>query len=491
MAFSFLGWIRSKFRATKISLVPPRDPAITALFKMDGADSDAGVEVDEDTAKQISAYWSGINLIATTVASIPCHYYDKDDKGLKISNGTYETLVNQSPNAEMTPFTFQSLILTHALGWGNFYAEILNKGEKGVTLDPLHPSRVRTEMIDGKKVHFVTEEQGENENGDKSEDKERKVSDENMIHVFGLSEDGIVGLSPIKYFQRTLGIAKATDTFAAKFYKQGAVTSGVVSHPLDLGPDGAKRLEQKINSKIGSVENAHRLLVLDEGMKYTQTSIPPDDAQFLETRRFSVLEIARILRIPPHMLYEMDNTTQGNLEQQNLGYFVYTVFPWTTRIEQEYDKKLRGIDPAEQNCFGFDPSRMQTQTVDMKTRFDAYSTARNNGWYTLNRIAELERMPKLAPEIGDTHLAPSTMKTLEQTDGRDPVDMDELAKMIELLKASNSREPNIIRDALVGAFPQARVTLVKAIVRIITNSDPTDDEEPIVNPKPFAKERSR
>lgn len=446
-------------RSQKIGLVPPRDPAIIKLFGIN--DGDAGIPVDEESALGSAAYFSGINLIASTISTMQLNEFEKTDTELQIATESVTNyLVSDSPNDSMTDVTFKYLMQTWALSWGNGYAEIDREEGVPIGLEPIHPSQCRPEVpLDGPdkgELIYRIHEPGY---------EPRVIQPENMLHLMGHTLTGYVGISPIEHARKTLSLTLAAEQFGASFFANGVTASGFITHDMTLSEGAAKRLQNRLQDDHGGPYQANKLILLDEGMKFAQATIPPEDAQFLQTRQFQVLEIARILRTPPHMLYDLTGATFNNVEQLNLQFLTYTLTPWLKRWAAELKRKLTIPRKGIENFFAFDASDLQTQ--DMNTRFTAYATARNNGWYTLNDILRKEKMPLIKGELGDAHLAPSTMKTLERTDYGESVDFETVSSSVAFLKAMMPLPDELIKEFLDGVMPAATDPFVDSIIKIV------------------------
>ena len=217
-----------------------------------------------------------------------------------------------------------------------------------------------------------------------------------VLHIPGLGFDGLVGYSPIAMAKNAIGLAIAAEEYGSKFYANGAAPSGVLEHPGTL--KDPSRVRESWQSTFGGSSNANKVAVLEEGMKYTPISIAPNEAQFLETRKFQIDEIARIFRVPPHMVGDLEKSSFSNIEQQSLEFVKYTLDPWVARWEQAMVRSLLSPDEKKRYFFKFNVDGLLRG--DYQSRMNGYATARQNGWMSANDIRELENMDRIPEELG-------------------------------------------------------------------------------------------
>ena len=225
-----------------------------------------------------------------------------------------------------------------------------------------------------------------------------------------LGFDGLVGYSPIAMAKNSIGMAIACEEYGARFFSNGAAPGGVLEHP------GTVKEPQKIrdswNKSFMGTPNSHRIAVLEEGMKYTPIGISPNEAQFLETRKFQINEIARIFRVPPHMVGDLEKSSFSNIEQQSLEFVKYTLDPWVSRWEQSMVRSLLLPDEKKEYFVKFNVDGLLRG--DYQSRMNGYATARQNGWMSANDIRELENLDRIPKEDGgDLYLVNGNMLPLE------------------------------------------------------------------------------
>ena len=378
-------------------------------FYMGG--STAGKTVTERSAMQMTAVYSCVRILAEAIAGLPLHVYQYNNDGGKdkaLKHPLYHIL-HDEPNPEMSSFVFRETLMTHLLLWGNAYAQILRNGKGEVIgLYPLMPNKMTVDRDD--KGHLFYQYQRSNDEAIKS-DSMVILSPQDVLHIPGLGFDGLVGYSPIAMAKNAIGLAIATEEYGAKFFANGAAPSGVLEHPGTI-KDPAK-VRESWNTTFGGSGNAGKVAVLEEGMKYTPISISPEQAQFLETRKFQINEIARIFRVPPHMVGDLEKSSFSNIEQQSLEFVKYTLDPWVIRWEQSIMRTL--FTPEEKKKYYVKFNVEGLLRGDYQSRMTGYATARQNGWMSANDIRELENLDRIpAEEGGDLYLINGNMLPLGQ-----------------------------------------------------------------------------
>ena len=367
----------------------------TYAFYMGGSTS--GKRVTEQTAMQMTAVYSCVRILSEAVAGLPLHLYKYNDKGGKekaIDHPLYR-LLHDEPNPEMTSFIFRETLMTHLLLWGNAYSQIIRNG-KGeiVALYPLMPNKMKVDR-DEKGVLYYEYTHSTDE-ADTMKNTTVRLSSYDVLHIPGLGFDGLVGYSPIAMAKNAIGMAIACEEYGAKFFANGAAPSGVLEHPGVI--KDPQRVRDSWQSTYGGTANAHRVAVLEEGMKYTPISISPEQAQFLETRKFQINEIARIFRVPPHMVGDLEKSSFSNIEQQSLEFVKYTLDPWVIRWEQALSRALFTEEEKTSMFIKFNLEGLLRG--DYVSRMNGYATARQNGWMSANDIRELENLDLIPDEQG-------------------------------------------------------------------------------------------
>lgn len=377
---------------------PAKDPALAALFGYSPVSS--GVNVSEDKALNFSAVWRAVSLISGSLASLPLHLYRRKDDGRDRADSHPVAKILRNPNPEMSAMVFRETLQAHVLTWGNAYAEIVRSGGgRPIALVPIAPNRVRVERDAQRNVVYRVG----NPDGTAT-----TLQHDEMLHVPGLGFDGLVGYSVIRRARESIGLGLATEQFGAAFFGNGAWPGIVAEYPGKLTKEAIARLRESWNLQHMGPDNAHKFSVLEEGMKVSKgMSIPPDDAQFLETRKFQVVEIARWFGVAPHKLMDLERATFSNIEHQALEYLQDTLRPWLVRWEQECDRKL--LMDGERDTYYCEHLVDALLTVDIAARYNAYAVARNWGWLSADDVRRKENMNALPDGQGEIYLIPANM----------------------------------------------------------------------------------
>ena len=378
-------------------------------FFMGGSAS--GKQVNERTSMQMTAVYSCVRILSEAVASLPLNVYRYTDTGGKekaFDHPLYR-LLHDEPNPEMSSFIFRETLMTHLLLWGNAYAQIIRNGKgEVIALYPLMPDRMTVDRDSNGGLYYKYRKS--NDDAPTMESGVVSLAPSDVLHVPGLGFDGLVGYSPIAMAKNAIGLAIAAEEYGSKFYANGAAPSGVLEHPGTL--KDPTRVRDSWNSTFGGSTNSHKVAVLEEGMKYTPISISPNEAQFLETRKFQINEIARIFRVPPHMVGDLEKSSFSNIEQQSLEFVKYTLDPWVIRWEQALYRTLLTEEEKKTYFFKFNVEGLLRG--DYQSRMQGYATARQNGWMSANDIRELEDLDRIPAELGgDLYLINGNMLPLE------------------------------------------------------------------------------
>ena len=374
--------------------------------------STAGKIVTERSAMQMTAVYSCVRILAEAIAGLPLHLYRYTDSGgkEKATDHPLYLLLHDEPNPEMSSFVFRETLMTHLLLWGNAYAQIIRNGKGEVmALYPLMPNKMSVERDENGQLYYTYTRSAEEA---KTAETGRVILlPKDVLHIPGLGFDGLVGYSPIAMAKNAIGLAIATEEYGAKFFANGAAPSGVLEHPGTI--KDPQRVREAWQSQFGGSSNSGKIAVLEEGMKYTPISISPEQAQFLETRKFQINEIARIFRVPPHMVGDLEKSSFSNIEQQSLEFVKYTLDPWVVRWEQSIARSLLSENEKKQYFVKFNLEGLLRG--DYASRMHGYATARQNGWMSANDIRELENLDRIpAEEGGDLYLINGNMLPLKQ-----------------------------------------------------------------------------
>ncbi|EGT3735422.1 MULTISPECIES: phage portal protein [Bacillota] len=388
----------------------PKDRTTGSNYSFFFGGTTSGKPVNEYTAMQMTAVYSCVRILAEAVAGLPLHLYKYNASGGKekaLSHPLYFVL-HDEPNPEMSSFVFRETLMTHLLLWGNAYAQIIRNGKgEVIALYPLMPNRMSVDRDSSGALYYTYTRYSEEAPTMNGMTVTLRPSD--VLHIPGLGFDGLVGYSPIAMAKNAIGMAIACEEYGAKFFANGAAPGGVLEHPGTI--KDPQKVRDSWNAAYQGSSNSHRVAVLEEGMKYQPIGISPEQAQFLETRKFQINEIARIFRVPPHMVGDLEKSSFSNIEQQSLEFVKYTLDPWVIRWEQAISRAL--LRPDEKKLYFAKFNVDGLLRGDYVSRMNGYATARQNGWMSANDIRELENLDRIPPELGgDLYLINGNMTKL-------------------------------------------------------------------------------
>lgn len=360
-----------------------------------------GLAVSPETALQTTAVLACVRVLSETLASLPLVLYRRlkpRGKERALEHYLYPILHDQA-NPEMTSFEFREVSMSHLATWGNSYANIEREGDRVKALWPLRPDKMQVWRTS---VGLMYKYQLPQSAGGGT----RLLSEYEVMHIRGLSPDGIVGYSPIQLARQAVGLSLAMEEFGARFFGNGAIPGAVLEHPGTLSDQAHKHLKESWEEEHQGLTQAHRFAILEEGMKIEKIGIPPEDSQFIQSRKFQVDEIARLYRMPPHMIQDLEHATFSNIEHQGIEFVVHTMGPWLGRWEPRLALSLLSLDERRQ----YFPEFLVEGLLrgDIATRFTAYAIGRQNGWMSANDIRELENQNPIE-EGGDVYLVPLNM----------------------------------------------------------------------------------
>jgi HK97 family phage portal protein len=390
----------------------PKDTLSGSRYNFFFGSTSSGKPVNEHTAMQMTAVYSCVRILSETLAGLPLHVYKYNDSGGKekyLGHPLYK-LLHDEPNPEMTSFAFRETLMSHLLLWGNAYAQIIRnaKGEV-IALYPLMPNKMTVDRDANGRLFYLYQRSSE-DIPSLGKDNQVYLAPADVLHIPGLGFDGLVGYSPIAMAKNAVGLAIATEEYGAKFFANGAAPGGVLEHPGTI--KDPQKVKESWNAAYQGSANSHRVAVLEEGMKYQPIGISPEQAQFLETRKFQINEIARIFRVPPHMLADLEKSSFSNIEQQSLEFVKYTLDPWVVRWEQSMCRALLSDSEKPTVFIKFNVDGLLRG--DYASRMSGYATARQNGWMSANDIRELENLDRIPAELGgDLYLINGAMTKLQ------------------------------------------------------------------------------
>lgn len=365
-----------------------------------GAVTAAGVAVTPDTALTYSAVWACVRVLAEDVGSLPLILYRRLPRGGKerATDHPLYRLLHDAPNSEMSSMDWREAQMMNLCLWGNAHSQVRwNRGGRIVDLWPMLSRYMRLDRRDGMLRYISTDPAARAPDLPASE----------MLHTRGMSTNGLVGLSPIALARQAIGLGIATERYGAAFFGNGARPGVVLMTPGELSDPAYERMKNSWGEAHSGVENAHKPAILEQGTTIETIGVPPEEAQFLQTRKFQVLEVARWYRMPPHKIGDLERATFSNVEHQGLDYVVNTLRAWLTRLEQAIARTL--FTDSERDVLFAEFLVDGLLRGDQKARYDAYAVARNWGWMNANEIRERENMNAIPG--GDAYWTPLNMTT--------------------------------------------------------------------------------
>lgn len=452
-------WIRETFSSRAISVDPrhPRDPTLVDMFG--SRETTSGVAVTPESAAALTAVSACVRVLAESVGSLPLILYRRmTPRGKqRATDHPLYTLLHDAPNPEMTSFEFRETLMGHLALRGNAYAEIERDARgNAVRLWPLPANIVTPKRVDGLIVYKVRLPDG---------GLQTLFSDQ-VLHLRTLGKNGIIGDSVITQHRDALGLTLASEEYGARFFANDSSPRGILEHPVPLDPEARENLKKSWEFLHKGLSNAHRIRVLEGGMKWTQIGISPEDAQFLETRKFQTREVARMFRMQPHKIGDLDNATFSNIEEQNLEFVTDTLRPWLVRWEQAILQRLIRADErktlfAEHLVDGL----LRGNTL---ARFQSYAIARTWGFLSADDIRELENQNPLPDGKGDVYLQPLNMVEAGTQPGPQPPPTRALERPIE--RRATGLERHRVAERSLPLFEDAAGRVVRAEVREVTKA---------------------
>jgi HK97 family phage portal protein len=411
---SFMDRIKSIF-AKRVTAPSPEDlqsgPSSWGFYQR----ADSGVFVTEENALGLSTVWSCTTLIARSVSMLPVRVMapvsnDPADGETELANHPIENLLQREPNPETSAFAFKEALVMSALLHGNGFAEIeRDQYRRPLNLWIIHPERVKPmRRASGAMFYEVS-----NGAGNKVE-----LEVEDMLHIRGPSLDGVVGMGVIEYARGAIGLAISQEQYASSFIKNRAAPSGILNVKNNITPEGLKRLRSEIESAYGGPRQAGRTAVLDENAEWKAISLSPADSEFVQQRRLSVEDVARLFSVPVQLIGDNSKSTFANFEQASLTFLTTCLTPWINRLEEEVNRKLFKTVPGRMRPhIHLDTSALLRTNIEAQHR--AYAIARQNGWMSVNDIRRKLGMEPIG-DGGDEYLRPLNLTPVGNDAGSDP-----------------------------------------------------------------------
>ena len=369
--------------------------ALTADMVADKVDRPV---ITQESSLALTAVWACVRILSETVGTLPIHLYRRTDTGRERQYGHACGRILHTPNSFSTRFDLMHFLMTSCTLWGNGYARIYrDKMYRPLRLKYYHPAKVEPVLTDNEEL-FYRLDSGE------------LLPYSDMIHLKGLSTNGYKGKSPITVHRDNLALSVSAQTYGEMFFNQGGNMSGVFKYPSTLKPEAYERLKKDLLAQSIGLHKAHLPLLLEGGMTYERISIPPEDAQFIATRKFQKTEIAPIYGVPPHMIADLERSTNNNIEHQAMEFVRYCLMPYLVRLEEEFNHKLLREDEFDEYYYLFSLNGLLRG--DAKTRSEFYKNMNFVGAMSANEIRNLEDMNSY--EGGDEYFVQMNMQTVKK-----------------------------------------------------------------------------
>jgi HK97 family phage portal protein len=399
-------------------------------------------EITPEISLTVSAVLAAFTVLVEDLSSLPLLLYARMGRNkFRAYDSIYYKLMHDQPNPEHTSMIFRELMAGHLLAWGNFYGQMIwDKAGDVQEIWPLRPDKMTVERLDGQRIYTYYTADG----------KKRIFLADEILHIPAFGFNGLIGYSRIAMARNSIGLSISAEKYGSAFFSNGANFDIVIRHPGTLSDDAHARLRGDFKEKYSGVENSHTPVILEEDMSIDKIGIPPDDAQFLETRKFQVSEIARIFRIPPHMIGDVEKSTSWGtgIDSQEQGYVNHTLRPWATRIEQGLNIQL--LPAADRSTYYFEHLMDGLMRGDIQARFTAYVQAITNGIMSRNEARARENLNPY--KGGDDMLMPLNMTTVPQQNGNTNGDGGTVENVLEpLWREAIARVLRREKNDLLGA----------------------------------------
>jgi len=351
-----------------------------------GRSTKSGVGISEEGALSLSAVYASVNKIASTLASMPLNLYRETANGKTLAKEHPAfVLLNSEPNQDLTSFTFVERMLSDALLYGCAYA-LIERGSvtsRAAALHPLNPLSIVRDTYEGQAIF-------------RDKDSGSVYYPDDLVVL-----ENFRGKSPIRLHMENMGITAAAMEYGARFFGTGGNIGGYLMTDKSLTDEQYLRLKNTWSAQHQGLHNAHETAILEHGLKFERSTIPPDEAQFIATRKFQVEEVARIFNIPPILIQADGATTYNNVEQILIAFAQQTLIPWARRFEMEFERKV--LPERERGEFNVRFDMRSLLRGDLDSRREYYATALQHGFMSVNEVRALEDLNGIG-EAGDLHL---------------------------------------------------------------------------------------
>jgi HK97 family phage portal protein len=354
------------------------------LDAFEGRETSSGIHINETVALGIPAVYACIRVLSEAIASLPLITYERFTNGDKDRARDFSLfrLLHDAPNPLMTSFELRELLVGHLCLRGNAYCYIERDQGEIVALWPLHPDKVTIE-VSGRELVYKHQNNGV----------EKVYSMVDILHIRGLSADGITGYSPLNLLRDSFGHCKAVQEYSSSYFRNDASPGGILTSPGALSGQAVSNLRQAWEGGHSGKGKHHRVAIMDNGLQWQSIGISPQDSQLIESQKFSVVEIARVFRVPLNLIMDYERSTYSNVTEQNRSFLTHTLQPWLTRIEQAMSKAL--LTESEKEKYLIEHLTQGFLRADTKTRYESYKIAIESGFMTLNEVRQLENMNAL------------------------------------------------------------------------------------------------
>lgn len=439
---------------TQPTMVSPREADRWNLHFGGGREVLSGIRVNHKSTIGYPPFWRGVNLLANDVADLPLDVFRRDGDDREIARThPAQKLIKQAASPVMHARAFRSTMMGHALLFGNGFAWIeRDQRSRPIALWVLDPQQMIVRYLDGE-LWYATVINGE----------QRKFPGRDIVHIAGLSSNGIVGYSAIDIMADALGVGMAAQQFGSRFFGDGANMSGLLMIPGHFQDDKIRNTLSAWKEMSSGMKNAHKVALLQDGVQFKQTTIPPDSAQFLETRNFEVrVTVANILGVPPHLLGDDTRTSHSSLEQENQSYLNHSLNPWLSVWEGEIERKLLSEREQDRDTHFVEFNREAAVQMMFKEKIEGIYRQVEMGQLTINESRKLVNLPDIGSD-GDKRYHPANWLEVGKEPEEAPSAIDNNADTEEPTDDDESQSESAL-EAMIRASVDDAIEIEKTRV---------------------------
>jgi len=344
-------------------------------------ESASGFHINETVALGIPAVFACVRVLSEAIASLPLLTYERFSNGDKERARGFSLygILHDAPNPLMTSFELRELLVGHLCLRGNAFCYIERDAGEVVALWPLHPDKVVVEL-QGRELVYRHQNDGA----------EKIYRMEDILHIRGLSPDGLIGYSPLILLRDAFGHCKAVQEYSSSYFKNDASPGGILTSPNPLSQTAHDSLKAAWTAGHAGKGKHHRVAIMDNGLQWQSIGVTPEDSQLIESQKFSVVEIARVFRVPLNLVMDYERSTYSNVTEQNRSFLIHTLQPWLTRMEQAMVKSL--LTEAEKEKYFIEHLTQGFLKADTKERYESYKIGIESGFLTVEEVRQLENM---------------------------------------------------------------------------------------------------